>query len=110
MLQTILMPNTLNINAIMELPLTITDVAHHKITEIIQHKQIGKNYALRIGIKGGGCSGFNFILGFDTEKESDQVYIMNGLKVLIDKKELMHVMGKEIDYVQEGTVSGFVFQ
>jgi iron-sulfur cluster assembly protein len=90
-------------------PVVITPEALSHIRQIIYQKTISTDtYGLRIGMKGGGCAGSSFLLGFDTPKSADQRYQVEEIPVFIEKKHLMYVLGLVLDY-QEGEESGFVF-
>jgi iron-sulfur cluster assembly protein len=93
-----------------ECPIVITPVALNHIHSILEQKGIDTNlYGLRVGIRGGGCSGAAPLLGFDTVKETDQCYALENFSVFVEKKHLMYVIGLEIDFEDTGEVSGFVF-
>ncbi len=89
-------------------PITITPRAAEEIRKIMNTKNIPQGYALRVGVKGGGC-GVNMLIGFDTKKESDRAYTVSDIDVLIDKRHAMYVMGKEIDFHESEEAKGFVF-
>jgi len=91
------------------LPLQITPLALLKIKGIMVEKKIANNeYGLRIGMKGGACSA-SFLLGFNKKNESDSFYMLDEINIYIDKKHLMYIIGLEIDYEENETASGFVF-
>lgn len=78
---------------------------------ILDNKNIPADYGLRIGVKGGrGCAGVNYMLGFDTEKEGDISYEQSGIKILIKKKEMMFLMGLEVDFYDGADERGFLFK
>ena len=83
---------------IVEQPVTITDRAREEISETLAANKIPDTYGVRVGIRGGGCSG-TFVLGFDMPGEYDRTYIVNNVKVLIDKRHLLYVLGAEVDYI-----------
>lgn len=92
------------------LPVTITEKALEKIAQIRESKNIPDFYGLRIGVKGGGgCGGFSFVLGFDQRNEEDDEFEVTKLKLYIEKKQLMYVAGKMIDYIDSEDAQGFVF-
>ncbi len=62
---------------------------------------------LRLGVKGGGCSGFQYQLAFDQQRDSDIVFEDRGLKLLVDPKALAYVDGSEVDYVESLQGAGF---
>jgi iron-sulfur cluster assembly protein len=91
-------------------PVVITPVALSRIRTIVQQKAIDtQQYGLRIGIRGGGCGGAAPLLGFDTAKETDHCYVLEHFSVFVEKKHLMYVLGLEIDFEDNGEISGFVF-
>jgi iron-sulfur cluster assembly protein len=62
-----------------------------------------------VGIKGGGCSGASFLLGFDKAKAGDEAYSLDTFYVFIEKKHVMYILGIEIDYETGESGTGFVF-
>jgi len=89
------MGSTMNI---IEQPITITDRAREEIWDTLKSNKIPTDtYGLRVGIRGGSCSG-TFMLGFDTSTENDQVYTINSVQVFIDKRHLLYVIGAQVDY------------
>ena len=70
-----------------------------------------KSLYLRIGISGGGCSGFSYLLGFDNEKDdvADKEIDIEGVKVLVDHKSMLFLDGIELDFVTQEMMAGFVF-
>lgn len=79
-------------------PVTITERARQEISDTLTANKIPDTYGLRVGIRGGGCSG-TFVLGFDTQNEHDRVYEINTVKVFIDKRHLLYVVGAEVDFI-----------
>jgi len=68
------------------------------------------DYGLRVGVKGGGCSGMSYTLGFDaTSKELDRIYETQGVKVFVDPKSLFYLMGVTLDYSDGLNGRGFTF-
>mgnify|MGYP001804224383 CR=1 FL=1 len=62
-------------------PINLTDGAVKQLQRIRADQNLPAAHALRVGVKGGGCSGFSYILGFDTTKENDDIFEVNGMKV-----------------------------
>ncbi len=92
-------------------PVVITKEAEKEIVDILVNKNIPSGYGLRIGVKGGrGCAGVNYILGFDQEKEGDLAYYQSEIKILVKKKELMFLMGLEVDFYDGADERGFLFK
>ncbi len=91
-------------------PVNITDSAIEEITNIITNKNIPSGYGLRIGVKGGrGCAGVNYILGFDKPKDDDISYQIKEINVFVSKKEVMFLMGLEVDFYEGADARGFTF-
>jgi iron-sulfur cluster assembly protein len=90
-------------------PVQITESAFKQLVRIKEEQNIGDNYGLRIGVKGGGCSGFQYILGFDESNNKDEVYDFNGMKVLMEKSHGIYLIGMEIDWVDGLENRGFTF-
>lgn len=76
----------------------------------MQTKNIPSGYGLRVGIRGGsGCGGHQLILGFDKPKDTDMTYTFRDIPVLVDKKQVLYVFGKEVDFYEGEDARGFVF-
>lgn len=90
-------------------PIKLTEGALTQLKRIMQEQDVPDEYGLRIGVKGGGCSGFSYILGFDIMKEKDQVYELEGFKVFMEKSHGIYLIGMEIDWVEGLNNRGFTF-
>ena len=90
-------------------PITLTSTAVEQLARIRDEQGIPSAYGLRVGVKGGGCSGFSYILGFDEVKEDDQSFEINGLRVLMNKAHGLYLLGMEIDWVEGLNNRGFSF-
>ncbi len=92
------------------LPTTLSLRAMDEIIHIMKTKNIPENYYLRLGAKGGGgCGGAQLIIGFDKQRETDLVYKQGTLDVLVDKKHVLFLIGKEVDFYEGADASGFLF-
>jgi iron-sulfur cluster assembly protein len=91
-------------------PIQLTDGAVTQLKRIMKEQNVPEDYGLRVGVKGGGCSGFSYILGFDVQKEKDQVHTIKGLKVLLEKSHAIYLLGMEIDWVDGLENRGFAFK
>jgi len=87
----------------------ITDSAAAEIRNLLQSPGLPEGSLLRVGVKGGGCSGLSYILDFDVKKALDDVHVINGVQVLIDKRHAMYLMGMEVDYQSGLNDRGFIF-
>jgi iron-sulfur cluster assembly protein len=88
--------------------ITITDKGAEKVREFLAGQQADMSLAgLRVGVRGGGCSGFQYQLAFDEQRDSDMVFESHGLKLLVDRESLQFVRGSEIDYEESLQGAGF---
>lgn len=87
-------------------PVKISPLALDKVKEIIEKKKLGDEYGLRVGIKGSGCAG-EFIIGFDQKAEHDHEFDVQGIRLLIDKRHTMYLMGVVVDYKTVDGKTGF---
>ena len=90
----------------MESPVQLTENAKLEIKSTLEANKIPDTYGLRVGLKGGACSG-TFLLGFDTATDFDHTYLVEGIKVIIDKRHLMYVIGVSVDYEEGANGSGY---
>jgi len=90
----------------MKSPVTISEKAAIEIRKILNSKNIPVDYGLRIGVKGGGC-GVSFVLGFDKAKEDDITYDLDDIPVYVQKKQLMFLVGKGVDFYEGADARGF---
>ncbi|MCY7362149.1 MAG: iron-sulfur cluster assembly accessory protein [Ignavibacteria bacterium] len=88
----------------------VTEKAVKEMKRIMEENKITGEYGLRIGVKGGGCSGLTYTLGFDPEERAgDTIIEKDGVKIFIDMKSNMYLNGTEIDFTDGLTGKGFVF-
>ena len=90
-------------------PISLTNSAVQQLKIIISEQNIPANYGLRVGVKGGGCSGFTYVLGFDEPKDGDNVHEVNGVTVLMQKAHAIYLLGMEIDFLDGLNNRGFSF-
>src|SRR3954464_12577609 len=88
--------------------ITFTDTGAEKVKEFLasQNADVATS-GLRVGVRGGGCSGFQYALAFDTERDGDQVFEDHGLRLLVDGPSLPYVRGAVVDYVEGLQGAGF---
>ncbi len=93
-----------------EVPVTVTAKAVKMVNITKEEEGFDEACGLRIAVRGGGCSGFEYALDFDDEeRDTDMVYEQNGLKVIVDPISARYLEGTEIDYVLGMTGAGFKF-
>jgi iron-sulfur cluster assembly protein len=90
-------------------PIQLTPGAIAELKRIAQEQRLSVDHGLRIGVKGGGCSGFSYILGFDQPKENDQIFDIQGIRVFMQKAHALYLLGMEIDFVDGLENRGFSF-
>lgn len=90
-------------------PIKISETALVQLKRIREEQKVPENYGLRVGVKGGGCSGFSYLLGFDEKKEKDQEYDFDGIKVLMEKSHGIYLLGMEVDWHEGLNNRGFIF-
>ncbi len=92
--------------------ISVTPSAAEEVKRLIAKEQ-KPDLGLRIGVKGGGCSGFSYVLQLDeaNPKQYDQVFEQHGVKILVDAKSHLYLDGTTIDYKTNGLLGGgFEFQ
>jgi iron-sulfur cluster assembly protein len=90
--------------------ITITEKAKKEILRIMKENNVPENYGLRVGVKGGGCSGLTYTLNFDGDKKTGDTIIEDeNIKLFIDGKSLFYLMGTELDFSDGLNGKGFLF-
>ncbi|MBK8947093.1 MAG: iron-sulfur cluster insertion protein ErpA [Ignavibacteriae bacterium] len=90
--------------------ITISEKAIKQVKQIMIENNIPENYSLRISIKGGGCSGFTYNMGFDADEKDGDTYFENqDLKIVVDGKSLFYLMGTQLDFSDGLNGRGFIF-
>jgi iron-sulfur cluster assembly protein len=94
------------------MPVILTETAAREIKTIIGQQELdAEKIRLRVGVKGGGCSGFSYLLDLtEAEKETDEVFDQHGVKIVCDPKSYLYLNGTTIDFKDEIMGRGFVFQ
>jgi iron-sulfur cluster assembly protein len=88
----------------------LSENATKQVKQLKESQKLPENVFLRMGVKGGGCSGMSYSLEFDTELSShDKEFDIDGIKVVVDKKSYIYLNGTTLDYVQQGLTGGFTF-
>ncbi|MFM7487159.1 MAG: HesB/IscA family protein [Cytophagales bacterium] len=90
--------------------ISVTEKAKDRIVNLRREEKRGDNENIRVSVKGGGCSGLMYDLGFDAEiKPADQVFEDKGIKILVDKKSLLYLLGTTLDFSDGLNGKGFQF-
>lgn len=90
-------------------PVMLTDGAVEQLNQIRRQENIPADYCLRVGVKGGGCSGFSYVLGFDLPQANDDTFDINGIRVVMNKAHAIYLLGMEVDFVSGLDNRGFTF-
>lgn len=90
--------------------ITVTEIAKNQAIRLMSEE--GKDgYFIRVGVSGGGCSGLMYQLTFDNQdQEGDKAFEDNGVKVVVDKKSFLYLIGTTLDYSGGLNGKGFVFK
>jgi iron-sulfur cluster assembly protein len=88
--------------------ITLTEKGAEKVHEFLdsQGEQSGMA-GLRVGVRGGGCSGFQYALAFDQQRDGDEIFEDQGIRLLVDRQSLPYVSGSTIDFVESLQGAGF---
>ena len=95
--------------AVVTSPLAFTPKAVTEITRLLGAPDFDRQSYLRVGVKGGGCSGLTYILGFDARLADDELYDFEGIPFIMNPAHGIYLMGMEIDWQDGLNARGFVF-
>lgn len=90
-------------------PVSFTEGALAELKRLIAEPGFDSSLELRIGVKGGGCSGLSYVLGFDSRKDSDTVYTFEGISFLMEKAHELYLFGMQVDWQGGLNSRGFTF-
>jgi iron-sulfur cluster assembly protein len=93
-----------------KLPFLLSAVALTELESILLSKKIPAGYGVRLGIKGSGCAGVSYVIGFDAPSNKDKTYQLGHLSFFIEKKHLLYITGLSIDFVDTPEERGFLFE
>ena len=86
---------------------TLTDIAAEKVNQFMDGQGAEGDVGLRVGVEGGGCSGFQYALALDERRDDDHVFDVAGIPVLVDPASLRYVDGSTVDFTESFQGSGF---
>ncbi len=90
--------------------ITVTDNAKNQVQKLLAEQATGNDTFIRVGVKGGGCSGLSYELKFDNQLlEDDKVFEDKGVKIVCDKKSFLYLIGTQLDYSGGLNGKGFIF-
>ena len=91
--------------------IALTETAAKEMKNIIKDQGLSEQAALRVGVKGGGCSGFSYVLDLTEDSgDTDEVMESQGIRLVADRKSYLYLNGTEIDFKDEVMGRGFVFK
>ncbi len=90
-------------------PVNLTQGAIKELNRLMNEPGFETGQFLRIGVKGGGCSGLSYVLGFDQKEEDDEIYEIEGIPVVMKKAHGIYLYGMQIDFEDGLNARGFVF-
>jgi iron-sulfur cluster assembly protein len=96
-------------NTITAAPVRFTDGAVTEIKRLMQEPGFDASKALRVGVKGGGCSGLSYVLGFDEKAEKDNAYEVDDVQFIMDPAHELYLAGMQIDWENGLNNRGFTF-
>ena len=94
-----------------DMAITLTEKAAEEVKRIIDEQKFEDGTVLRVGVTGGGCSGFSYALGFDNsvDETADSNYEFHGVKMVVDKKSALYLDGTTVDFYDGVEKRGFTF-
>lgn len=90
-------------------PVKLTASAITEVKRLMAEPGFDQGQYLRIGVKGGGCSGLSYVLGFDQKEEDDEIYDIEGVPVIMKNAHGIYLLGIQVDYENGLNARGFVF-
>lgn len=91
-------------------PVSFTEGAIAELKRLMSEPGFDASNALRVGVKGGGCSGMSYVLGFDQQTDKDNVYEFEGLRFVMEKAHEIYLFGMQIDWQGGLNSRGFTFK
>jgi iron-sulfur cluster assembly protein len=86
---------------------TMTDIAADKVRGFLAQQESEGDVGLRVGVRGGGCSGFQYALALDERRDEDHVFDFEGIRLIVDPASMRYVEGSEVDYTESLMGAGF---
>lgn len=91
-------------------PISFTASAIGEIKRLRNEEGFDTGKLLRVGVKGGGCSGMTYVLDFDTRKDNDEIYDIDGISYIIDRSHGIYLLGMEVNWEGGLNSRGFTFK
>lgn len=94
---------------IVSTPVKLTDSAVAEVRRLMSEPGFESGQSLRVGVKGGGCSGMTYVLGFDKQEPADETFEIEGIPVIMNSAHAMYLFGMTVDFSDGLNARGFVF-
>jgi len=91
-------------------PIRLTPPAIREIRSLLEREAPGSGRALRVGVKGGGCSGLTYVLGFENPQEGDKEFVVDGIRCVMNPAHEIYLFGMEVDWQDGLNNRGFAFR
>lgn len=91
-------------------PVSLTEGAIREVRRLMEKEDFDSTQSLRVGVKGGGCSGMTYVIGFDEQEEKDKVFEIAGIRCIMNNAHEMYLFGIEIDWQEGLNNRGFTFK
>lgn len=95
--------------SVISVPVKLTSGAVEEIKRLMNELDFDHSQKLRVGVKGGGCSGMTYVLGFDQQEETDEVFEIEGISCIMNKSHQIYLYGMEVDWKGGLNSRGFTF-
>ena len=96
--------------AVQTSPISLSQGAIVEVKRLMSAADFDTTQYLRIGVKGGGCAGMTYVLGFDVQEADDELFEIEGIPVLVKKAHGIYLIGMEVDFQDGLNARGFVFK
>lgn len=96
-------------SATISTPVSLTEGAINEINRLMREEGFDQSQSLRIGVKGGGCSGMTYVLGFDLPTAEDEHFTIEGIPCVMNKSHQLYLYGMQIDWQGGLNSRGFTF-
>lgn len=96
-------------DTVIKAPVSFTESAVSEIKRLMGEESFDNNKVLRVGVKGGGCSGMTYVLDFETKTEKDESYDVEGVPFIIDRSHNLYLAGMQVDWQGGLNSRGFTF-
>ncbi|HEX2847735.1 MAG TPA: iron-sulfur cluster assembly accessory protein [Chitinophagaceae bacterium] len=90
-------------------PVTLTAGAIREVKKLMGQDGFDSTQVLRVGVKGGGCSGMSYVLGFDHKQENDQLFEIEGISCVMNRSHEIYLYGMQVDWIDGLNNRGFTF-